>query len=491
MKNLNKLASALLALSIAFSGCDNDNGGNNPVTVQLKNHSKIPALVKKQSGFESLEIFSLISSDDTLEQSKDYIFGGTADGLGVLRSQDGKGFVMLVNNEDNFSVSRITLDETFKPVKGEYMLNSDGGQWRLCSGTLATPQEHGFGPMYLSVGESDVEAQTHGLNPYEANPTPTSSRALKGLGHWSGENAVPLHKDAFPGKTVIIMGEDASDAVTGGQVVMYVSSTGDLNNGSQYVLRRTNQTQTELDMKEGQSYDVEFIKIDDYQTITGAAIQAKVDELKAIEFGRVEDLDYRKGSAANAREIYFNVTGQDNKPEERTKFGRVYKLVLDGTDPLKGKLTPVLDGDLPNGKANEFQNPDNICVTQNYVYIEEDSNLYGNVKGTQHDGYIWQYTIATGELKKVLELDHHRTAADRDKYNRNEKTGEPAGDSKYGQWEYGALVDASDLLGIQDAFILCVQPHTWADARYKNPDKGTKATSVQASQILVLKGLPR
>ncbi|MDJ1484310.1 hypothetical protein QNI16_27685 [Cytophagaceae bacterium YF14B1] len=491
MKNLNKLASALLALSVAFSGCDNDNGGNNPATVQLKNHSNTPAFVTKKAGFEGMEIFSLISSDDTLEESPNYIFGGTADGLGLLKSQDGKGFVMMVNNEDNFAVSRITLDQTFKPVKGEYVLNSDGGQWRLCSGTLATPQEHGFGPLYLSVGESNVEAQTHGLNPYEGTLSPTTSRALKGLGHWSGENAVPLHKDAYSGKTVIIIGEDASDA-TGGQVAMYVSNTvGDLDNGSQYMLRRVDQNQTEIDMKEGQSYDVEFVKIDDYQNMSGAQIQAKVDVLKAIEFGRVEDIDYRKGSAANAREIYFNVTGQGDKLTERTKFGRVYKLALSESDPLKGKLTVVLDGDLPNGKANEFQNPDNICVTQNYVYTQEDSNGYGNAKGTQHDGYLWQYTIATGELKKVLELDHHRTAADKEKYNRA-NDGVTYAESTYGSWEFGALVDASDLLGIQDAFILCVQPHTWKGERYKNPDKGTKTPSeMQGSEILVVKGLPR
>ena len=27
------------------------------------------------------------------------------------------------------------------------------------------PAEHGFGPIYLSAGESDVEAMTHGINP--------------------------------------------------------------------------------------------------------------------------------------------------------------------------------------------------------------------------------------------------------------------------------------------------------------------------------------
>jgi len=60
-------------------------------------------------------------------------------------------YALLVNHEDNFAVSRLTLDETFKPISGEYVLNSTGGIWRLCSATLATPQEHGFGPLFLSL----------------------------------------------------------------------------------------------------------------------------------------------------------------------------------------------------------------------------------------------------------------------------------------------------------------------------------------------------
>ncbi|MCQ4021376.1 hypothetical protein FK520_27690, partial [Klebsiella pneumoniae] len=84
---------------------------------------------------------------------------------GMLKNADGT-FTLLVNHEDNFAVSRITLDKTFKPVKGEYILNSDGGVWRLCSATMATAEEHGFGPLYLTCGESGQESRTHGVNPF-------------------------------------------------------------------------------------------------------------------------------------------------------------------------------------------------------------------------------------------------------------------------------------------------------------------------------------
>ena len=94
--------------------------------------------------------------------------------------------------------------------------------FRLCSGTLATPEEHGFPkPMFLTTGESNVNAMTHAIDPIAtANPA-DQSRVKPGLGKFSGENTVLLPKDAYSGKTVIILGEDAGN----GQVYLYVSNT--------------------------------------------------------------------------------------------------------------------------------------------------------------------------------------------------------------------------------------------------------------------------
>ena len=484
--NLGKTLPLLgLTASVLFLSCgkDNDGGTENPPNnaIEWKNHSVTPAFIKKLSGFEGLEVYSLISSDDTLPQSPNYVFGGSADGSGILKQGD--NYVMLVNQEDNYSVSRITLDKTFKPVKGEYVLNSDGGQWRLCSATLATPEIHGFGPLYLTCGESNVEGNVHGLDPLAAAGNPATGHELKALGFRSAENAVPLPKGTYAGKTVILIGEDADDA-SGGQVFLYMSNTvGDLQKGSQFMLRRVDGNQRETDMKTGSTYDVEFVRYD--STLTGAQVALLTDPLKAIKFGRVEDVDYRKGSDANSREIYFTVTGQAvsgvNADGARTTWGRVYRLVLNEKDPLKGKLEVILDGDDDNGPANKFQNPDNVCVTENYVYVQEDSNGYGT---EDHDAYVYQYTIASKQLKPVFELDHHRTAADAAKYG--------SATSKFGSWEYGSLVDISSVIGVDNAFTLCIQPHTWHGARYKGADGGAKrANEDQGSEIVVIKGLPR
>ncbi len=479
LKNMGIALTATALIAAGVAGCKKDNNKKTEEPgITLQSYSKTPALLLKKAGFENLEVYSLFSSEDVFEQSPSYVFGGSADGAGLVKTADGN-YVMMINNEDNWSVSRITLDKNFKPVKGEYTLNSDGGQARLCSGTMVLPEVHGFGPLYLSAGESNVEAQTHSLNPLLSGPQ--TNTLTPGLGHWSAENAVPLPKDAYAGKTVVLIGEDADDA-SGGQLVLYVSNTvGDLANGTQYMLKRTDNNQIETAMTAGTAYDVEFVKIDNHKTITGAQIQALVDPLKAIKFGRVEDIDYRKGGAENGREVYFTVTGQAasgvNAAKVRTVMGRVYKLAMDANDPLKGKLTCILDGDDDNGPAKEFQNPDNICVTKNYVYVQEDSNTYG---GETHDAYIYQYNIATKEMKVALELDHRRN---------DPKFGATA---TKGNWEYGALYDISDIIGVPDAFALSIQPHTWTGDAFKNKDGGTKRPNEsQASQIVLIKGLPR
>jgi hypothetical protein len=208
-----------------------------------------------------------------------------------------------------------------------------------------------------------------------------------------------------------------------------------------------------------------------------------------MQFGRVEDIDYRKYSG-EGREIYFNVTGQNNTGVNasygRTKYGRTYRLVLDPANPLKGTLSVILDGDDRTGPARQFQNPDNIVVGTNYAYIQEDPNSYGD---ETHDAYIYQYNLSTKEVKVVMELDHRRTVpADAARYQ--------SASSTFGSWEYGAMTDVSAQTGIRDAFMLSIQPHTWREARFlriagTHPNATLNTTENQGSQILLVTGLPR
>ncbi|MEW5926787.1 MAG: hypothetical protein AB1941_04855 [Gemmatimonadota bacterium] len=480
--NLLKLGATSAVASLALAAACNGSDPVGPKTdVVVQAHSVTPALVKGLPA--GVRAYPLISSDDALPGSPGFVFGGSADGMGLQSNPDGT-YTLLVNHEDNFSVSRIRLDRTFKPLSGEYVLDSDNGRWRLCSATLATPEIHGFSA-YITVGESSAESMIHALDP---NGAPNTSRLLAGLGKWNSENAVPLPKTAYPDRTVILIGDDDSGTY-GGQVAMYVGgSVGDLEGGSLYVMARADDNVVERDMQPGRSYPVVFRRIENQRALTGAQINARTAELRAIQFGRVEDLDYRKGTAG--REVYFNVTGQDdtgaNAGYTRSKFGRVYRLVLDGADPTRGTLEVILDGDDRSGPARTFQNPDNILVTSNYVYIQEDPNGYkGNARAGDdetHDAYVYQYDIASRQLKVVMELDHRRDDA---KYN-------VGGASGFGDWEYGAMLDVSDQLGVRDAFLLAIQPHTWRGDRYRAPDGGTaRPNENQASQVLLVTGLPR
>ncbi len=476
---LRTISCAVCVLTLVVSSCTTPITPVTPVNpVVLANHSVTPALAKSLT--TGLEIFSLLGSDDKLASTPNFVFGGSADGAGLLRNADST-FTALVNHEDNFAVSRITFDKTFKPTGGEYVLNSTAGRWRLCSATLTTQAEHGF-TSFLICGESGEESQTHIVNPSGA---PNTSVIAEGLGKWSAENAVPLPSNAYAGQMVVILGDDDS-GTHGGQLALYISTPGEFQNGRLYVMARTDNNIRERDMAVGQKYDIEFRQIENQKTLTGRQINERSTALRAMPFGRVEDIDYRKGSASASREVYFNATGQGNTGVNadygRSKYGRVYRLMMDATNPLKGTLEVILDGDDRNGPAKAFQNPDNICVTENYVYIQEDPNNYSD---ETHDSYIYQYTISSKELKPIIELDHRRTASDAAIYN-------VGGTSRFGQWEYGAMVDISSTIGIANTFMICVQPHSWTGDKYKGVDGGMlRPNENQASQLIIVKGLPR
>ena len=475
---MKKITLTALIAIYAFSCCDkNESPSVATEKPEFKNRSNAESFLTVDPAFSSsVSAFTLLSSSDTIPSSPGFVFGGAPDGQGFLKNPDGTGYVMLTNHENTWAVSRVYLDKKLNLVKGEYIVNTDGGMFRLCSATLATPEEHGFPkPLFLTTGESNVNAMTHAIDPLATAEPSNQSRVKPALGKFSGENSVPLHKEAYPGKTVIILGEDAGN----GQVYLYVSNTvGDLDNGKLYVLRRTNLDQIEKNMTKGTTYDVEFTEVINAKNLTGLEIEGLNPSLKSIQFARVEDLDYRKGGGANGREIYFVATGVSGQPE-KTYWGRMYRLKLDAANPLAGKLEVVEDGDLNPG--TDIINPDNVCVTKNFVYIQEDGDSF--FPGASHNSLIWQYDIATGTKRKMIDLRNKVASA---KYN-------PASDQRFATWEWGAMVDISDIIGEPNTFLVNIHAHTWVEGdRFLNP---SKATSVQpyksGGQTLILKGVPQ
>lgn len=494
MRNATSLRSfrlAALGLLPLLAACSKTTENTTPASpIELKAYSVTPALVKPLSGFENLQVLPLISSDDVLAQSPGFVFGPQPDGAGLLKNPAAEGgFVLINNHEIAQSVSRVYLDKTFKPVKGEYILDYNGGTTRLCSATLATPEEHGFPvPTFLTAGESGAESMVHALDPLGAPDKTNSSRRKPALGKASMENAVPLNKQAYPGKTVILIGEDD----TNGQVLLYVSNTpGDLDNGKLFMLKRTNGDPVETSMSTGTSYDVQWVEVPNVTTMTGAQIAAFSVANNALQLARVEDLDYRKGSAANNREVYFTATGVSASDKVtpvagKTMWGRVYKLNLNATDPTAAaKLEVAVDGALDPG--NYIVNPDNLCVTENYVYIQEDGDSY--YRDNNHDGRIWQWAMSTPtqRAKPMLEMDHRRTDATFNaKYN-------PSNTQLKSSWEYGAMYDISDLVNTPNTFLVNLHPHTWQDAKFRNADgSGASAnTNSEGGQVVIVRGVAK
>jgi len=476
---------------IAIEACKKDDkpstGNNN---LEIKAQSVTPSFVFGMPGFENLGMYPLISSEDKLSGTPDFIYGAQPDGGGLMKDPAGEGYIMINNHEILFSVSRVYLDKNLKPYKGEYIVDRVGGGMRLCSATLVDPATYGFGPVFLTAGETSEESMVHAINPLgSVNDRQRSDRTLPALGKANMENAVPLPAVAYPGKTLIFIGEDQSYTAShqsAGQFLMYKSDiVGDLQTGEFYGLKRVSGDRVEMNMTKGTQYDVEFVKLPNIKNKTGAEINALMNTAGVIRFSRVEDVDYRKGNAANNREIYFTATGQavgGTTPEPGyTMWGRVYKLVLDANDPTKGKLEVAAEGD--SNPGNDLINPDNLCVTENYVYIQEDGDSY--YPAANHDSYIWQLNIATKAYKPFLNMNHKRTdAAWNGKYNQTNET-------RKGSWEFGAMYDISNIVGVPNTFVLNIHPHTWRSQNFKNADGSglnLGSTDLTASASAVLEG---
>ncbi|WP_298955788.1 alkaline phosphatase PhoX [uncultured Nonlabens sp.] len=475
---------------IALTACnDDDKQIINPQAenVELRAHSITPNFLKTTSDFSSVNVYPILSSEDQLTETPEFVYGSMADGLGLIYNADQQDYTLINNIEADYSIARITLDNTFKPVAGEYILNEEAtGSTAQCSGSLITVDEHGFGPLYLSGGEWGGASK--GVFATEITKHASSRmfpEMLTAMGQWSTENAVAIGKDAYEDKTVVFIGDDHSDNNTpSGQLGMYVGDRGDLYNGNLYGLKvDTAGINFEMDMVEGQSYDASFVELTE-KNIDLLDTEAKTKGV--MGFSRLEDIDWRRGDGDNQREIYFAVTGRkkDALVGKGSLYGRIYKVELNETDPTgPAKITCVLDGDKIGGTAWGFHSPDNILVTENYAYIQEDPNGYFDDAVRNHYARLYQYNLNTGEIKVVLECDQvSATAAGIGSENR--------------VWEITGMIDVSDQVGIDGTFMVVTQNHGWEPAdgsAFSDPNAVTDVASSrkEGSMLYVLTGLER
>ncbi len=483
------------------NGCINVffNGSWECVSLDSKNpvgqydFSVVEPLVSTFPDFSDVRASALISTGDILPTYDGNIFriGGGADGAGAVINSDGN-IALMVNFESHYAVGRLILDpQTLKPIQGDYMLNSSVSDYAAqCSGTMWEAAIHG-GAENFFISASEYFHHSPKRIDIEEIPNPSdSSDNLTALGRFNWENTLPLPAAAYPGKTVI-MGGDDDRTDSKGQIVLYYSTAGDadLNGGSIYVLKRVgaNSIENEEDLAFGVEYNVEFVEIPNGASLTKSEMEDACIVANAFQFIRAEDLDYGKGSPTANRTVYFSVTGTNNTSNN---WGAGYKLVLDPVNPLVGKLTQIISGNTDtnnmDGNMPLLSSPDNVCVTENYIYWQEDPTTFSR----GHQAYIWQTDLNGNNAKPVLQIN------------------QPSITSNF-SGEFGALIDITEKVANADQsiFVLCLQPNYWTNTSFQGIDGHVLTDFTQhdgsfdgitnsqessfGSQILILKGLPR
>lgn len=494
------------------NGMDGTNGQDGETAdVGSFNFSNTRALATMAPGFANVKISSLISSTDVIPTSNggEFQLGGSADGAGAIINSEGN-IALLANFEDHYAVGRIILDpETLEPIEGDYMLNSSVNDFaRQCSGTMWESEIHG-GAENIFISASETWSNINkGIDP-EGVPNPSQpTRRFPAMGQFGFENAVPLPRDAYPGSTVIIGGDDDFGFFGdgGGSVTLYYSTNGDadFDSGEAYVLRLVandglvdGEPADESDIAFGQSYEVEFVKVTENPSSLNTVQDwdNASDAVNALEFVRVEDIDYGKGSTAANRNVYVAVTGRGPGRGTPNDWGTGYKLELNENNPLTGTLTQIISGNTStnneDGNMPLLQSPDNICVTENFIYWQEDPNSFDRM----HQAFIWQTNLNGENVTPVLQIDYDPLL---------DAIGDNALDSDGFNGEFGALFEITDKVSnptSSSIFVLALQPHYWTDPNYAGidghdnglgqPSGFAPREDSQGSQIVILEGLPK
>jgi len=181
-------------------------------------------------------------------------------------------------------------------------------------------------------------------------------------------------------------------------------------------------------------------------------------------FVRVEDIAYDKRPGMS-NVVYIVDSGRGSAPSTGPTFGpgistngRIWKMVLDPSDPTKAKLSILIDGDgSPVKTLIEMHQPDNVESTANALYFTEDPGSSQQFAVTSTDpnkttARVWQYSLTTGTKRPILAVDQSLDEGSTDKDPVTTK-------GNLGSWESSGIVDASAAFG-PGAFLINVQAHS-------------------------------
>jgi hypothetical protein len=209
-----------------------------------------------------------------------------------------------------------------------------------------------------------------------------------------------------------------------------------------------------------------------------------------FQFIRIEDIAYDR---TNSKTVYFADTGEPRAkttgaPAGWTRLirsstgggpymnGRLYRLQLNGSDPLGTATLSILPG--ANFDDNGYNNaasphqPDNVETTKDAILFTEDPgghNAQPTFAGATN-ARVWRYDLTTHALTVAAEVDQA-------------VPGSPV--TNKGSWESSGILNASTLFG-PGSFLIDVQAHGWELETAPSPFQGTTLMR-EAGQLLLLK----
>ena len=183
-----------------------------------------------------------------------------------------------------------------------------------------------------------------------------------------------------------------------------------------------------------------------------------------FDFVRVEDIAYDKREGMG-NVVYVVDSGRGRRPTDpadtpfQSTNGRVWKMVLDPTDPTEvTSFSIAVEGDdNPVKTLNEIHQPDNIETTKNGLLVTEDPGSSQQFVAADQGlanattARLW-YVPFSGSPEVVVKIDQSTDGdlgVDVD--------GRP--DGNWGAWETTGIVDASAAFG-EGAYLINVQAHT-------------------------------
>ncbi len=188
-----------------------------------------------------------------------------------------------------------------------------------------------------------------------------------------------------------------------------------------------------------------------------------------FQFVRIEDVAYDKRPGMS-NVVYLIDSGRGlapvapatEAPPGSSTNGRVWKLVLDPSDPTKVlSLSILIEGDDRQTRdPDRIHQPDNLESTPNSLLIQEDPGSgqqfpFGSADPRATTARIWKYDLATGAMTVVARVDQSADEGPTD-------VDGPANviqKGNLGAWESSGIVDASSVFG-PGAFLVNIQAHT-------------------------------